>query len=237
MRKYICLLSLCLASLAMSAQETEELKSVQLQSGISITGSVSRNPDGTVSVTTSDGDVLFYQSSEVKSIRSLNSLVKPDQVLYSRKGKLYLKTEMAKEPEKLSEDKCRMILSDELFAQFKKSRSRYKCGKTLEIIGTISCAAGIGIFTIRDEGFFIEIKDEGKHFSRFNYEAVIPFSIGAAMLVPGVILKHKAKKQLNGIADRYNSNNDYSVRLGLSPSFMLTAQNDVSLGVSMSLTF
>ena len=68
MRKYICLLVLCLASICAMAQETRELKQIKLKSGLIISGYVTNNTDGSISVTTADGDQLYYQSSEVQSI-------------------------------------------------------------------------------------------------------------------------------------------------------------------------
>ena len=68
MRKYICLLVLCLVSICAMAQETRELKQVKLKSGIVLTGYVTNNTDGSISVTTVDGDQLWYSSAEVRSI-------------------------------------------------------------------------------------------------------------------------------------------------------------------------
>ena len=68
MRKYICLLVFCLVSICAMAQETRELKQVNLKSGIVLTGYVTNNTDGSISVTTVDGDQLWYSSAEVRSI-------------------------------------------------------------------------------------------------------------------------------------------------------------------------
>lgn len=70
MRKYICLFVLCIASITIAAQETREMMVVQLKSGISITGYVTNNTDGSISVTTADGDQLQYRSSEVISVNT-----------------------------------------------------------------------------------------------------------------------------------------------------------------------
>lgn len=76
MRKYVCLLVLCIASITIAAQETREMKIVQLKSGITVTGYVTNNDDGSIILTTTDGDQLFYQAAEVKSI---DYLEKPDK--------------------------------------------------------------------------------------------------------------------------------------------------------------
>ena len=59
---------LCLVSICAMAQETRELKQVKLKSGIVLTGYVTNNTDGSISVTTVDGDQLWYSSAEVRSI-------------------------------------------------------------------------------------------------------------------------------------------------------------------------
>lgn len=90
MRKYFCLLLLCLASfITVMAQEKRELKNVQLKSGISITGYVKNTEDGSISLTTTDGDQLFYQAAEIKSVNSLDMQEKKsrhDGVTMKEKG-------------------------------------------------------------------------------------------------------------------------------------------------------
>ena len=68
MRKCFCLLVLCFVSICAMAQETRELKHVRLRSGLNVTGYVTNNADGSISVTTVDGDQLWYSSAEVRSI-------------------------------------------------------------------------------------------------------------------------------------------------------------------------
>ena len=75
MKKNICLLVLCIASLCVVAQETKELKQVKLKSGISISGYVTNNTDGSISVTTVDGDQLWYSTSELESITDDPSVI------------------------------------------------------------------------------------------------------------------------------------------------------------------
>ena len=75
MRKYICLLVLCFASICAMAQETRELKHVRLRSGLNVTGYVTNNADGSISVTTVDGDQLWYSPAEVQSVQDDPSVV------------------------------------------------------------------------------------------------------------------------------------------------------------------
>lgn len=68
MRKYFCFLLLCLVSLIVVAQENKDLRQIKLKSGLTISGYVTNNPDGSISVTTSEGDQLWYSSVEVQSV-------------------------------------------------------------------------------------------------------------------------------------------------------------------------
>lgn len=69
MRKFLCVIfALCFVSLGLVAQDVKDLKNVKLKSGITITGYVKNDTDGSIIVTTPDGDQLWYSSAEIQSI-------------------------------------------------------------------------------------------------------------------------------------------------------------------------
>ena len=68
MKNFFSLLVLCLISICAIAQETKDLKQVKLKSGIVLSGYVTNNTDGTISVTTIDGDQLWYSPNEIQSV-------------------------------------------------------------------------------------------------------------------------------------------------------------------------
>lgn len=84
MKKYLCLVVMFLTTLSAIAQEVKELKIVQLKNGTYITGYVTNNTDGSISIITIDGDQLFYQSAEVKTIELLE---KPEKQKKSKTTK------------------------------------------------------------------------------------------------------------------------------------------------------
>ena len=75
MRKVFLLLFLCFACSFAIAQNSKELKSVKLRSGINLSGYIISNDDGSVSVTTIYGDQLWYSPSEIESITDDPSVV------------------------------------------------------------------------------------------------------------------------------------------------------------------
>lgn len=75
MRSIYCILFFCLVSIFVSAQETIDLKQIKLKSGVSITGYVTNNSDGSISITTTDGDQLWYMSEEIQSVSDDPSVV------------------------------------------------------------------------------------------------------------------------------------------------------------------
>lgn len=79
MRKFI-LIFLFLTPLTVLGQETKELKQVKLKSGISITGYVINNADGSISVTTVDGDQLWYSSNEIQSVSENHAVVEARRI-------------------------------------------------------------------------------------------------------------------------------------------------------------
>ena len=75
MKKCICLVILFLTIISAMAQNNKELKNIKLKSGINLSGYVTNNDDGSISVTTIDGDQLWYTPSEIESIKDDPSVV------------------------------------------------------------------------------------------------------------------------------------------------------------------
>ncbi|MCQ2075014.1 MAG: hypothetical protein MJY77_07515 [Bacteroidaceae bacterium] len=69
MKKTGILIMTALISISLSAQETKSLSTVILNNGMSISGYVESQPDGSYKVTSESGDVFYYSFSDVKSVK------------------------------------------------------------------------------------------------------------------------------------------------------------------------
>lgn len=68
LKRLLCELVFFSFAFSLNAQEVKELKNVKLNSGVVISGYITNSVDGGVSVTTVDGDQLWYSPTEVESI-------------------------------------------------------------------------------------------------------------------------------------------------------------------------
>lgn len=179
------------------------------------------------------------KNNEVATAPVSKPAIREVQPIYRRKGNLYLE----RTGSKLSSDACSYILGDDLYSQYKKAHSQYNLGKTFKIIGIVCVAAGV---------ISIAAGGESHTYTEYDYRGNIVYqeggdadysqgytylALGAASFIPGIIIKKKAAKKIDGIVDKNNYGNYTSTKIDVSPSLMLTAQNDIGMGVLFSFSF
>lgn len=176
-------------------------------------------------------------NNDVSQDSELKPVFRQVQVLYSRKGKLYLE----KTGVKLSSFECSDILGNDLYNQYKIAHGKYNLGKTFKIIGMVFVAAGIADFAA---GGSITSSYTSTGYGGYYHEethdyttACINLGLGVASFVPGIIVQKKAARRIDNIVDKNNYGNNSSSMLGFSPLLMLTAQNNMCLGVSLAFSF
>ncbi len=160
MKKLFLVIIALLLPLIVSAQ-SEDLKIVKLKSGASISGYVSTAEDGSVSVTTKDGDQFWFQSSEVSSINEDPSIIEARRLAEAKareeeKQRLAIEKAQAKALKKARLDSIKMkekgfqfileagvgyMLSEEMFAPSLILTPGYRINKFL-FIGT---SFGVGM--------------------------------------------------------------------------------------------
>ena len=192
MKRLFLILLLLTFTLTAFSQEERIIKRVELQSGISLSGYVTTQSDGTVMIETADGDVFVYSPSEIRRIvnqdnpdnrgnanfEGQNVFKKGGQICFSETGKP-------------------LALSD--FESFQEW-NRYKGAQRSRNAGTIMLISGLAITAVT-----------------FIYDEYLDstlFVIGGTLVATGLLFNILGNVQLKKIANDFNQKNGYSFDFG-----------------------
>lgn len=165
-------------------------------------------------------NVIGNNNENLATVPESSPIIREVQVVYRRKGDLYLE----KNGEKLSSDACSYLLGTDLYEQYKKAHGKYNLGKTLKIIGIVFATSGI-----------ISLASSGG--SNNDISAITNLGLGVASFIPGLIIKKKAANSIDEVVNKNNYGSYSSIRLDAAPSLMLTAQNYLGFGISFAFSF
>lgn len=125
-------------------------------------------------------------------------------------------------------EECSAVLNYDLFTQYKKAVNSYNRGAITIIIAAATIGAGAGVAI----GGGLIGGDEDATLVGLGF-----MGVGTVLYIPGKMIQKNALKRIDAIVDKHNTSNISTSMLGISPALMLTAQNDIGVGVSFAFSF
>lgn len=201
--KKLLMLILVLAGVSLAAS-AQNLMTVDLTNGNTLTGYVSQQADGGYLVETTDGDTFYFSSSEVRrvydpSVKQDANAVYTDGRMVYRKGS---KIRYLDDNSLLGESGFANYLA---YDKYTKASSLKRWGDYTLAFGVLFGLAGIG-----------ELADISAGESDGTYLWTIP--TGASCLVAGAVMELIGVSKLNKIVKTRNNANHYSFEVELGPT-------------------
>ena len=237
--KRLGLLFVMLAVATLSfAQSSHVLK---LKNGTTVKGVVLELlPSESVKIQTADGKTLVYNLSEVEDLRlayepgkqNQNTVNTNNGIRYlMRDGDRFFWYDSGKE---LSNKDLRQIITPDLYNTCQSARKQFNTGNSFLALGLVGVVSGISFYFIdhasREEGDALEV----------NSISIGLLSGSQLFLGLGFVFRGIGNGRLNWVQESYNNANSANSALNminLSPSILLTSQNNVGFGATLSLTF
>ena len=222
--RHLLLFICCTIVSVISFAQNRELQRIVLNDGTIINGQVEKQTDGTIMVSTDNGDIFFFQPSEVNRVIGANQLLTAesqtgniDSTVKRKGNKLYY----AKSGMALTKDD---YYSPEAWEEY---QTIVKRGKTSRIL----LASGVGAVSFGFVGMFIagQISGNGENSGVAPTVGITSFAITVAGLgvgVTGLFLTISSNNKLNRLANSYNQNSAVKLSLGIQQS-----------GVGLALAF
>lgn len=229
---------------------------VYLKNGSIIKGTiVEMDPLNVIKIQTSDGSLFVFQMAEIDHIVGA---VTTDKNPGSVKIESFRKIDRHggdfywdDTDEKLTPEECFSILRngdiyDNLYETYKSAQVQFNNGRSLIFTGiTFALAAIVSYSLYLDSGYSYESPNSFGYGSIRKYEydtkkltMFYVSSIAADLcFFSGFLFKGIGKGRLEWVKDTYNSGRSQASAIRFAPSLMMTAQNDLGLGVSLNLSF
>lgn len=228
-RLFICLILSAFTSLAWGQSLINE---VHLNNGSIIKGYiVELTPSNSVKIQTYDGSIFVYPMSEVDFISQSERKFRGSpyagtiRVIDRHKGYFY----WADTGDALTSEDYSFILDDDLYKTFQSAHKQFASGRTFIAIGLMCLGAATMTYWVSLQ------EDNPTELTNLYY-----WTLGFAEvnICLGCIFKGIGKGRLEWVKDTYNSGHRFqSSNLSLSPSMMMTAQNNIGFGMSLNLSF
>lgn len=227
-RLFICLILSAFASLAWAQSLINE---IHLNNGSIIKGYILElTPSNSVKIQTYDGSIFVYPMSEVDFISQSERKFRGSpyagtiRVIDRHKGYFY----WVDTGDALTKEDYSFVFDDDLYKTFQSAHKQFASGRTFIAVGLMSlCAATMT--------YWANLEENSPELQNMFYWTA---GLGEVNICIGCILKGVGKGRLEWVKDTYNSGHRFqSSNLSLSPSLVMTAQNDMGFGMSLNLSF
>lgn len=220
----------------------QSVNELHLKNGSVIKGSIlDLDPSGDVKIKTTDAKVYTFSMSEVDYIiqeKSKNTDITvgsngKKRVIDRHKGNLYwLDTGQT-----LTSDEYATVLKGDLFDTFYSAQRQFNNGRTLIFTGLVFAVASAFAYSAYLNSAYTMF-DKKKVYDESKMDIFLLTSAGADIcFFLGFMFKGIGKGRMEWVKDTYNMGHCYTSSVNLSPSLLMTAQNDVGLGFSLSYSF
>ncbi|MBO4560898.1 MAG: hypothetical protein J5705_02890 [Bacteroidaceae bacterium] len=210
---------------------------IHLKNGSVIKGTI-LEPDasGDIRIQTSDGNIFVYKMSAIESLnkggdssQNSYSLSKGIRVIDRHKGYYY----WVDNGMQLTDDECYNIFNNELFETYQSAQKQFNAGRSLLLVGLVSAGATVVLLSsVQVDATTTDLTAT----SNYNLAMLLSYVADAGICM-GCIFKGIGKGRLEWVKNSYNTGRYQSSKLSLSPSVMMTAQNDLGFGASLRFTF
>lgn len=236
MKRLGLLLVMLVAATLSFAQSSHVLK---LKNGNTIKGVVLELlPSESVKMQTADGQTLVINLSEVEDLRlayepgrqTQNTANEGNGIRYlMRDGDRFFWYDSGKE---LTNKDLRQVITPDLYNTCQSARKQFNTGNSFLALGLVGVVSGISFYFIdhasRAEGDELEV----------NSISLGLLSGSQLFLGLGFVFRSIGNGRLNWVQDSYNqSANTAQSIISISPSLMLTSQNNIGFGATLSLSF
>lgn len=236
MKRFLPLiLFLAITSLSF-AQSNHVLK---LKDGTTIKGVILELlPSESVKIQTTDGITKEFDIAQIEDLRLAYEPLKQDKYPIDESGdRRYIMRESDhflwyKSGKELTNKDLRQIFSLDMYKTYQSARKQLNTGNALLAIGLVSAISGVSFYIIDKAS---NNEDKGNEISAISLGML---SGSELFLGLGFLFRGIGKGRLNWVQDTYNAT-DYTSHnaLSISPSLLLTSQNDISFGATLSFSF
>ena len=236
MKRLGLLLVMLVAATISFAQSSHVLK---LKNGNTIKGVVLELlPSESIKMQTADGNIFVFELSEVEDVRlayepakqnQFDNNLNSDRRYLMRDGERFFWYDSGKE---LTNKDLRQIITPDLYNTYQSARKQYNTGNSFLALGLVGVVSGISFYLIdhasREEGDELDV----------NNISLGLLSGSQLFLGLGFVFRGIGNGRLNWVQDSYNqSANTAQSIISISPSLMLTSQNNIGFGATLSLSF
>ena len=209
---------------------SQSANAVFLKDGTKVVGYVQdMDPAGSVSIRTTDGRTLSYPMSDVGNINWSYKLIEPGPGPVYRYGDVFRWKYNNLE---LSDKNYDRYFDDDLYHTYIGGRNQLN-------LGGASCVVGLGCIVISAFQFDPESNKQNSAFWAYSAAADVFIGLGCALTAIGISRMNWVERTFN--ARQAADDNSFTSRLmdsmRLNPSVMLTADNDLAFGASVSFSF
>ena len=217
------------------AQGTHVLK---LKNGSSVRGTVLELlPTESIKIQTADGKTQVYSITEIEDLRLAYEPGRQNQNTNVNSGIRYLMRDGDRfywydSGKELTNKDLRQIITPDLYNTYQSARKQFNTGNSFLALGLVGVVSGLSFYLIdhasREEGDALEV----------NSISLGLLSGSQLFLGLGFLFHEIGKGRLNWVQDTYNaSSSQAQSSFSISPSIMLTSQNNFGLGATISFTF
>lgn len=233
MKRLLLLNVLVMMVLAVSGQTVDV---VYLKNGSVIRGSVTEMDQDQVKVSSPEGGVYTFPKSEVErmEMETAQSLAyRSDDRLLEKKGG-DLRWEGTSVP--IADIELSSVLGDDLYDTYQSAHRQVSRGNTFLVCGGVCVGAAIaGMFSYGNQ-LSIDGKETGTSETIANLSMLLAYTADVFMAL-GCVYRGIGNGRLRWVRDTYNGRGEPSASMSFHPSVMLSSDNDLALGASVSIRF
>lgn len=201
-----------------------------LKDGTKVVGYVQdMDPAGSVSIRTTDGKTLSYPMSEVGNINWSYKLIEPSPGPIYRYGDLF---RWKFNNIELSDKNYDRYFDDDLYHTYIGARNQFN-------LGGACCVIGLGCIAVSAFQFDPESRKQSGAFWAYSAAADAFICLGCVLTGIGISRLNWVERTFN--AREAANDNSFTSRImdsmRLNPSVMLSADNDLAFGASVSFSF
>lgn len=205
--RHLIISTFCFLVSVLSLAQNQNLQQVVLTDGTIIKGQVEKQIDGTIMVSTTNGDIFFFQSSEVNRIVGMNQAFTEE----SQSG--VFDSTVKRKGNKLCFASSGIALTKENYST-REDWEAYQLvvdkGKT----GRILLYSGLGSFVLGGAGIYIML-ESGWWPSGLVVASGVLAAAGLGAGISGLAMTISCNKKLDKLADSYYWNSGIQLSLGV----------------------
>ena len=221
----------------------QSVNELHLKNGSVIKGSIlDLDPSGDVKIKTTDAKVYTFSMSEVDHIVQEKS--KTTDITLGSNGKrriidrhrdnlYWLDTGQT-----LTSDEYATVLKGNLFDTFYSAQKQFNNGKSLIFAGVAFTLAAVLSYSSYLNSAHTDAVTKKKYYDESKLDIFILTSAGADVcFFLGFMFRGIGKGRMEWVKDTYNMGYTHTSSVSFKPSLLMTAQNDLGLGFSLSYSF